>query len=299
MPPGPEAMADSSDLAILVVTHDSRPHLEALFRSLAEHAPQAQVVVVDNASADDSPGLAQQICPAATVVRSPENLGFAAGCNLAARQAARPYLLLLNADTVLLAPLDPALELLHNRPDAGAIGARMLGRDLEYRFSCGSFPWFHRLVLFSRLYRRDGAFGRGDFAPGAAPVPVDWVEGSFLLTRSELWSRLGGLDEGYFMYVEDVDYCRRAARAGFATLYHPGLAYRHLGGYSPARHNLLVKGFRRFNARHAGALGSLAATLVLDAGLVARLALSGLLSLASKPGQAAKFTACLHALLDR
>lgn len=257
-------------LTIVIVTYNSSRHMERLLASIREFTPGAQVIIFDNGSADDTLAQAKRHHPGAQCIASGENLGFAKGNNAAARLADRPYLLLLNADTYLMSDISPATQLLRDSREIGVVGARMLGFDNEYRKSCGHFPFFPKLVFFSSIHSSEGPLNKGDFSEDAQPMAVDWVEGSFLLTRMDLWKRLGGLNGDYFMYVEDVDYCKRAKDNGFLTVYHPGISYCHLGGFTAGRTKYLLAGYRKFNADHAGRLAYLAALLLLTVGHAAR-----------------------------
>jgi GT2 family glycosyltransferase len=257
-------------LSIVIVTHNSSRHMERLLTSIREFTPGAQVIVFDNGSTDDTLAQARRRHPGAQCIASGKNLGFARGNNAAARLADRPFLLLLNADTCLLSNISPVIQLLQDSREIGVVGARMLGFDNEYRKSCGHFPFFPKLVFFSSIHSSEGPLDKGDFPEEAQPIAVDWVEGSFLLTRTDLWKRLGGLCEGYFMYVEDVDYCKRAKDNGFLTVYHPGVSYCHLGGFTAGRTKYLVAGYRKFNADHARPLPYFAALLLLTVGHAAR-----------------------------
>lgn len=286
-------------VSIIIVTYNSRHHLAPLFASLETYCPSGQLIVIDNASTDGTPSEVARLNPSALLISSDVNHGFARGNNLAVLHAVSPYLLLLNADAYLRSPLDEAISLLESRPEIGVVGARMLGRDEEYRFSCGYFPFFWRLPVFSWLYRREGAFGTGDFGESSSPYEVDWVEGSFLLTRNSIWQQLGGLDEGYFMYVEDIDYCKRVLDAGYKTVYLPSVLYKHVGGYEHGRFDLLIKGLRRFNATHATAAWRLAANTILDIGLIARSTYSLFPALVGSKIDAVKVKLWLRILLDR
>jgi hypothetical protein len=126
------------------------------------------------------------------------------------------------------------------------VGVKMLGSDMQYRFSCGYFPSARRLAKFSSLYRREGVFANGEFPSDSIAYDVDWIEGSFMLTTRENYSSLGGLDENYFMYVEDVDFCKRTVMDGGKIVYFPAIKYIHYGGFSHARTKYLYEGYFRY-----------------------------------------------------
>ncbi|MDX1738735.1 MAG: hypothetical protein R3261_10895, partial [Alphaproteobacteria bacterium] len=167
------------------------------------------------------------------------------------------------------------------------------------RHSVGFFPYYSRIFVIAHLYNKDGRFAEGTFEDCDDVFQVDWVEGSFLLTRRQLWNKLGGLDENYFMYVEDVDFCKRALDIGFRTVYLPSVTYQHIGGYTHSRLDLLIKGFRLFNRKHANLLRRISANVVLDIGLVGRFVKCCSLILVGAKDQKIKARACITALLNR
>jgi GT2 family glycosyltransferase len=171
------------------------------------------------------------------VVVLPENGGFAYGNNAGVRIADRrdcPYVLLLNPDTVVRpGAIEALVRFAEQNPDVGIFGSRLEDPDGTPQCSAFRFPGVAaefeaaaRLGVVTRL------LARWQIAPPVRdePHPCDWVAGACMLIRSELWDRLGGMDEGYFMYFEEVDFCLRAARAGFTCWYVPEARVVHLVG---------------------------------------------------------------------
>lgn len=287
-------------LSILIVNFNGKDFLGPCFDSICKHVTVPyEIIVVDNASHDGSVEYVTENYPEIKLVASKVNLGFAAGNNLAARSAEGKYLLLLNNDTLLLGDLNSAVALLSSDPSIGALGCMMRGRANEYRYSAGHFPSPLRLLSFSTIFNRSGPFKNGHFPVGSETLyDVDWVEGSFILTRSELWQSLGGMDEGYFMYVEDIDFCKRVHDSGFRVVYFPSLSFLHYGGYSSSRIGMLIKGFRRYHKKFSNGIVQLAACFVLTFGLILKAAVYALISLARGRGVGVKSLSCLKVLKD-
>jgi len=285
-------------LSVLIVNHNGRRFLPDCLDALRSRVScPHEVIVVDNASTDGSAEWLASACPWVRLLVSRENLGFTAGNNLAARHAGGESLLLLNTDTVLLDDPAPALALLEREADVGVVGAKMLSAEGIYRPSAGHFPAPARLIRIRSMYLSHGPFRDGDFPPRPESWDCDWIEGSFLLTRRELWQRLGGLDERFFMYGEDVDYCRRALGAGFRTVFCPAISYVHFGGFSVERMAWTVDGFRRFHLEHSGLAQRWLAEGVLSTGLVARSLLAGLRWIVTRdPEQRIRMRTCWTAL---
>jgi GT2 family glycosyltransferase len=288
-------------LSIIIVNYEGcrylGPCLDAIAAVLRE---PCEVILVDNASTDGSAQFVRERYPYVRLIENRENLGFAAGNNIGAKVATGEYLLLLNNDTCLLDDLSPALAIMDGNPRLGALGIRMLGMDNAYRRSAGRFPALLRFLRLSQLYARGDGLVDGHFSEPTRWRAVDWVEGSFLLTRRSLWESLGGLDNGYFMYMEDVDYCRRLSGRGLATAYLPVLRYQHAGGYSAARVAWLSASLRRYANKfyrwpmrplaHGAIMINLAAKLIRTA--VASITADT----ASRPDRRADLVACWHAL---
>jgi N-acetylglucosaminyl-diphospho-decaprenol L-rhamnosyltransferase len=229
------------DLSILIVTYNSARLVDDLLGGLADQIRglNAEVVLVDNASHDGTADAVSDRHPWVKLVRSTQNLGFAAGNNLAASHARGRVLLLLNPDALPEAGcVAQGLSLMDHHPTVGLAGARLLAKDGSTQPSGRMFPSLaQEAIVLSGLaarFPRSRLFGRLDrtWADPAQAAPVDWVPGAFALIRRPLFDLLGGFDERYFLYYEEVDLCRRIRASGMVVQYWPALRVRHIGGVS-------------------------------------------------------------------
>jgi hypothetical protein len=255
------------DLETIVVSHGAEGLLRRCLRSLREHpAPgQTRVTVVDSGSPDGTPDMVEREFPEVRLLRR-GNIGFSAANNLALRESEAGAVLLLNPDTEVHAgTLDAALARLRSEPRVGMVGVKLVTETGELDHACKrSFPTpLSALAHFTGL-------GRGDDAPGALaqyratelgedePGEVDAVNGAFMLCRAEAVREVGLLDEGYWLYMEDLDWCRRFWDAGWKVFYEPaGTALHVKGGSSGGRraprqeiafHRGIARFYRRFEA---------------------------------------------------
>ncbi|MBO9622443.1 MAG: glycosyltransferase family 2 protein [Sphingomonas sp.] len=237
---------------IIIVNWNSGNWLRRCLRSVAaEGGPHVgKVIVVDNGSTDGSLDLgAEQGTP--QIIRSERNLGFAAACNLGATAATAPYLLFLNPDASFGAEtLGTALKFMESETgrDVGVCGVRLIEESGETQRGCAHFPSWRTFV--------GAALGLGSVAPRLFPPlqmthfdhlqsrDVDHVIGAFYLIRRPLFESLGGFDERFFVYLEDLDLSLRVHRAGFRVHYLASAEAFHKGGGSSER----VKATRLFYA---------------------------------------------------
>jgi GT2 family glycosyltransferase len=228
------------DLSIIIVSYNARRDLERCLAALHDAPPIAshEIVVVDNRSADGSAEAARR-WPAVRVVESGANLGFAAGNNLGIRASTGAHLLLLNSDTV--APpgaIDRLLQELLRHPDAAVAGPRLVDGEGRAELSFGAMisPLAElrqkRLVL-GHARRDPGASERVEAMTRQEHWP-DWVSGACLLVRRSDAEAVGLLDERYFMYGEDVDFCAAIRARGRRVLFTPAAEVVHLRGRSAA-----------------------------------------------------------------
>jgi GT2 family glycosyltransferase len=214
--------ADFPQISIVLVLFNRAELTLACLRSIREHASEPlEVIIVDNASSDDTPRLLDRV-EGARIIRNPENLHFLRAVNHAAREARGKHLLLLNNDAQLLpGALAAAVSTLESSSDIGAVGGRIILLDGVLQ-EAGSIVW------------RDGScvgYGRGDdpFLPMYMfRRDVDYCSGAFLLTPRPVWQRLNGFDETFApAYYEETDYCVRLWEQGLRVVYEPNAAILH------------------------------------------------------------------------
>ena len=266
--PSPGAARWSSpDLSVIIVSWNTCDELRACLESVAVgvRGISAELVVVDNASTDGSPEMVAACFPDVRLVRNPENLGFAAGCNAGLAVASGRYLLLLNPDTIVLDDvLGATVRYLDEHPDVGTMGCRVLNADGSLQLSCfrdpsvlntflgvsglAKLPWPRFLSReFMKDWRRD------------SERDVDVVTGCYLATRREVVEDVGPLDAGYFFCGEESDWCRRMRARGWVLRFAPVGDIIHLDGVagrkiSERRDLLLMAGLVRYADRHDGRL---------------------------------------------
>ncbi|MCZ2152571.1 MAG: glycosyltransferase family 2 protein [Bryobacterales bacterium] len=234
-----EMRLEDNRLSVALVTHNSAHVLRACLDSL--RSCSAPVIVVDNASTDDTVKLAG--AAGARVILNRENRGFAAAANQAIRSSASPYILLLNPDVVVTAPLLSLLDPFE-RPEVAAVAATLLGSDGEpqYSFQFRRLPGpltlifetlgLNRLFPWNPVNRRYRYRDLDWETPGAVEQPA----GAFLLLRKSAWIQAGGFDERFWpIWFEDVDYCLQLLRNGHVVWRVPMVAGVHAGGHSIKR----------------------------------------------------------------
>ena len=246
------------DLSIVIVSWNVRDFLQKCLLSIyppgshdaasqSESPPLSfdidsfgiETIVVDNASADDSVEMVRQAFPQVILIANADNRGFTGGINQGIVASRGRYVLLLNPDTEVL---DDALARMvahvDAHPDVGVLGPMLLNPDGSVQSSRRRFPtlataflestplqsWFPRHRLLCDYYVQD--------KPDDAIAEVDWVTGACLLARREALDQVGLLDDGYFMYSEELDWCYRAKAAGWKVVYFPEAQVIHYGGQS-------------------------------------------------------------------
>jgi N-acetylglucosaminyl-diphospho-decaprenol L-rhamnosyltransferase len=257
----------AAGLEVAIVSHGAEALLRRCLRSLERHpaAGGMQVTVVDSGSPDGTPDMVEREFPAVRLIRC-ENIGFAAANNLALRGTEAEAVLLLNPDTEVYAgTLDAALARLRADERIGMVGCKLVTESGELDHACKrSFPTpLGALAHFTGLGRRAGASGplsqyRATHLGDDEPGEVDAVNGAFMLCRAEAVREVGLLDEGYWLYMEDLDWCRRFWQAGWKVFYEPaGVALHVKGGSSGKRraprqeiafHRGMARFYRRFDA---------------------------------------------------
>jgi len=247
-------MADT-DVAAVVVTHDALLWLELCLESLGE----TPTVVVDNASADGTPAFVRSRFPAVRLVEQ-GNDGLGAGWNRGIELTQERYVLILNADAWLTAgSLERLVAFADSRPDAAVVGPRLLNTDGSLQRSVRGFPTVWRLAteyfFLRKLAPRSqalNAFYAGGFDHDEVRE-AEVVMGACMLVRRSAIDEVGGLDESFFLFSEETDWCYRFRQAAWKVVFFPGAECVHVGGASHGgrlfRENL--RGHLRFLAKHA------------------------------------------------
>jgi N-acetylglucosaminyl-diphospho-decaprenol L-rhamnosyltransferase len=262
-------------VTVVIVGYRAYPELQQCLASLARHEPEAPVVVIDHAADPDLAARLAAAYPHVTYRATPENPGFGAGVNRAAREAGSgPPLLLLNPDCELTMPIvGPLLSVLEQKPTAGIVGGLVRESDGTVQASARRFPdlttglagrtsWISKVLPGNPLTRRNLTTD-----PAHGTIQVDWVSGALMLIRRETFDRIGGFDERFFLYWEDADFCKRAAAAGWSTWYAPvsEVVHRTAGASQHAPIASLaafhVSAFR-FHWKHGGVAARLASPIV-------------------------------------
>jgi GT2 family glycosyltransferase len=243
-------------LSICIVNYQARDYLNNCLRSIIANPPQGdyEIIVVDNGPTDGSVKMLQAEFPKVAVIENPANLGFTAPTNQALRRATGQFLLLLNPDTLLHPQaFDRLIAFMQQHPQVGICGPKVLNTDGSLQAPCRrgeSRPWavisyflrLHRLFPDSRLF---GGYLL-NYIDEDVTHEVAGVAGSCMLVRRQVVDQIGYLDERFFAYQEDADYCFQARRAGWQVYYLPTAQVTHFGGEGGSR----VQPYRSIFAWH-------------------------------------------------
>lgn len=218
-------------VSIIILSWNTKKLLKNCLESLKDL--NVEIIVVDNGSADGSVEMLKKLQsqnPNLRTIFNKNNLGFGAGNNQGMKMAKGDYFLLLNSDTVVKdkAPLRMA-EFLAKHKEVGVLGCRLLNIDGSPQPSAGPFPnlWVTSVMLFAEHWLGD--LVRSSFSK---VKEVDWVMGAALMVRREVIKKAGLMDEGLFMYMDEVEWCYRIKKAGFKVMFYPGAEIIHLFGGS-------------------------------------------------------------------
>lgn len=250
-------------ISIIILNWNTRDLLAQCLDSIERHKGefQLEILVVDNASNDGSQAMLKEKYPQIRLIINSQNVGFAKGNNQAMQVAQGDYFLLWNSDTFAIpGAMQSLLYLAEKEPKAGIVGAQLRNADNSFQASYSPFPnqWREFLILtgLGRTFL-DHAYPSLGPEEEKGPQIVDYVEGACLLVRRQAFQEVGGFDEAYFMYAEEVDWCYRMAKHGWQVWYQPQAKVIHLGGASSAgrrthREADLYRSRIRFFRKHYG-----------------------------------------------
>lgn len=256
------------DLSIIIVSWNVRDLLRECLRSVEEGRGEldVEVILVDSASADGSAEMVAAEFPWVKLIARADNVGFPRGNNIGLAEARGRYLLLLNPDTRVIGDaLSIMVNYLENHRDIGALGPQLLNTDGSVQSSRRRFPtlatgffegtWLEGLApgVLRRYYALD--------LPYDATADVDWLNGACIMVPCRVYEEIGGMDEAYFMYSEELDWCRRIKTAGRRVVYHPEAQVLHHYGKSSeqaitARHINFQRAKLRYYRKYHGRLSS-------------------------------------------
>jgi N-acetylglucosaminyl-diphospho-decaprenol L-rhamnosyltransferase len=256
------------EISIVIVSYNGRDYLGRCLRSLLEHTRglEYEVVVVDNASQDGSADMVDAEFPSVLLLRRPSNAGLSTALNEGIRLGGGEMTVLLNPDVELRDNPFPAMaRYLRDHPQVGILGPRILDDDGSLQLSCRRFPTFS-VVFFNRYSLLTRLFPRNPFSTRylmtdldhSGTAEVDWLSLACWMAPRRLFDEVGFLDEGYFLYNEDVDFCQRVHRAGRKVVYFPEVSVVHrIGGSTSSlpsrsvveRHRSMWRYYRKYMRR--------------------------------------------------
>lgn len=280
-----------ADISVVIVSWNAREHLVKCLQSIEETKGDLslEVLVVDNASSDGSPEAVVERFPGVELIRTGANLGFAKGNNVGIRKSSGRYLFLVNSDVIVLPGcFQKMIAFMDLQPGVGMLGPRVWNLDGSFQGSCRRLPslWSSagRALWLGKLVPIPGLFP-GSHLSAKEHEEIREVEvlvGCFWMVRREALEQVGLLDEDFFMYGEDNDWCKRFAEAGWRLLHYPHADMIHAKGASsandPVRFSVEIEKSRfLYWKKHRGSFGRFCYAGILFVGCLLRLALLGML----------------------
>lgn len=217
-------------ISVVIISYNSQDFIEKCIRSVLKNLPTyAEVIVLDNFSTDKTVEILKKFIPKIKLLKSDENLGFAKGCNKAVKEAKGEYLFLLNPDTEMSEPIiDELIKFYEITVDVGIVAPKLIMQDDKVQASVKRLPtlWgaFKEYILGTKN-------SYSEYVPnGDKPQEVEMTYGAAWLIKKDLFNKLGGFDEKFFLYYEDVDFCRRVCKNNKKIYYYPKVLIKHLVG---------------------------------------------------------------------
>jgi len=232
------------DISVVILSWNDKSHLEGLLKSLdnSTKTRSMEIIVVDNASTDGSPEMVASDFPAVNLIRNKENLGFPKGNNVGITASRGKYIYILNSDIkVLDGCIDALADYLDQNPKVGMVGPKVLNGDMTHQSSCRRFPtlWnnFCEAAGLAKVFPTSKMFcgEHMSYFKGNQLGGVDVLVGCFWTVRREALDEVGLLDEGFFIYAEDVDWCKRFWEGGWRVDFCPAASAIHYRGASTVK----------------------------------------------------------------
>ncbi|MCL6493981.1 MAG: glycosyltransferase [Ignavibacterium sp.] len=279
------------DLSIIIVNYNVKEFLKNLLHSIqkASQHLSIEIIVVDNASDDGSVEMIREKFPDVILIANEKNLGFGKANNIGLKKAQGKYVLLINPDTLVAEDtFIKLIEFFETHPEAGMAGCKILNPDGTLQLACRrSFPgpWtsFTKVTGLSSLFPKSKLFARYNltYLDENQTYEVDAISGSFMMLRKEVYEKVGGFDEQFFMYGEDLDLCYRIQKAGYKIFYVHSTQIIHYKGESTKRSSLdETKVF--YNAMHLFVNKHLSSSIIVELILRSAIAVRSLLAFLGK-----------------
>lgn len=217
-------------ISVIIISYNSENFIENCLSSLSKNLPsKSEVIVLDNASSDSTVEKLKKFIPQIKLIKSKENLGFAKGCSKAAKKAKGKYLFFLNPDTEINSPvLEELVEFYGNHPNAGIVAPKLIMPDGTVQPSVKKLPTIWRAFQEYILGIKNSY---SQYIPERNnPQAVEMVYGAAILIKKDLFEKLKGFDEKFFLYYEDADLCRRVHEMGKKVYYYPQVSVKHMVG---------------------------------------------------------------------
>lgn len=259
-------------VSIIILTYNSSSYISDLIKSIKALNPNTsdyEIIVVDNSSVDDTVSQVSRTTPrfggqaSIKLIENEKNLGFAAGINRGSKEANGEYLLFMNPDTVFekgnINDLFSVFDMFEN---AGIVGGKLIDKNGKEEKSAGRF--FGLFEIFLMALGLDETFGVRTCPKEIKKVA--FVSGGFMMVKKELFKKLNGFDENFFMYVEDVDFCKRTKNKGYQTYFTPDVCLMHFSHGSSSRSfaiENIYKGLLYYTKKHGNILSYSLVKLVL------------------------------------
>ncbi|MHA1855125.1 MAG: glycosyltransferase family 2 protein [Promethearchaeota archaeon] len=295
-------------LSIIIVSYNTRELLINCIRSIYQNTKKLdfEIIVIDNHSNDGSQKAIRKYFENVILISNSKNRGFARANNQGIEISKGKYVLLLNSDTLVINnALKKLVNFLERNSDAGIVGPKVLNEDRSIQTSFGKFPTIksemaRSLLLESRIQQKN--FSSDKRLKEKIPFEVDWVSGCCLLIRRKVYDQIGGMDEKFFLFNEEVDWCLRASKQGWKTYYHPDAKIIHFGSRSVVKNYYAFIASRYesrliFVQKHFNMQRQLLFRIVVIMALTIRIILTPVFKFSGKKEQKDRFRAYKNALL--
>ncbi len=293
-----------TDVSVIIVNWNTREILRNCLRSVYEQTQDVsfEVIVIDNASSDGSAEMVKQEFPQVLLINNSENRGFAAANNQGLEIAKGRYNLLLNPDTIVLErAIQKSVAFADRHPNVAVVGCQVWLNENEIQKTCLAFPSLVQFVIqkigLRRMFPRSRVFGRTNYGwwDRRTPMDVDVVSGMFMLVRREAIEQVGVMDEAYFIYAEETDWCCRFRKAGWRCVFTPTARIIHLEGGSKSTEQTSVRMFVQqqkslliFHRKQCGRLSWMVVKAIYILSMLVRYVVFSALSFFKQDGKASK-----------